>query len=167
MSKKLTKTSIANLAFKRNHILVTSNFEKTYENIKSLLLFKCRICQTEFRCTVHSYKNAKKTGCPGCKKRTLSKLHKGKILTEKTRTLIGQKASKRSGSLKNKFGENHPAFKGGYGRDKKTRSTVDYCWINEVKKRCNYKCVLTGSKINLKCHHLNSWNSCIEERYEL
>lgn len=127
MSKKLTKTSIENLAFERNHILITPDFEKAYKNIKSFLLFKCLTCQTKFECSAHSYKNAKKTGCPGCKKKNLSKIQKGKTLTKETRALIGQKASKRSGSLKNKFGENHPRFKGGYGRDIKKRSTDDYC----------------------------------------
>lgn len=68
-------------------------------------------------------KPQKKTGCPECKKIKTSQTHKGKILSNKTRALIGEKASQRTGSLKNKFGENHPCFKGGYGRDKKTRST--------------------------------------------
>lgn len=68
MSKKLTKADIESLALARNHVLITPNFEEVYKNVKSTLAFKCLTCQSTFECTVHSYKNAKKTGCPECKK---------------------------------------------------------------------------------------------------
>ncbi len=167
MSKRLTKTEIENLALTRNHVLITPNFEEVYKSVKSTLTFQCLTCQSTFECTVHSYKNAKKTGCPECKKVKVSETHKGKILSKETRSLIGEKASQRTGSLTNKFGENHPRFKGGYGRDKKTRSTADYCWINGIKKLYNRTCVLTGAKTNLECHHLDSWNNVIDRRYDL
>nr|AWX53464.1 hypothetical protein [Scotinosphaera sp. NIES-154] len=167
MSNKLTKTQIENLAFSRNHLLITPNFTEVYKNVKSVLTFECLTCHSTFECSVHSYKNARKTGCPECKKIKTSQTHKGKILSNETRALIGEKASQRTGSLKNRFGENHPCFKGGYGRDKKTRSTLDYCWINGIKKLYNRKCVLTETKTNLECHHLDSWNQAIDRRHDL
>lgn len=167
MSQKLTKAHIEDLAFNRNHVLITPNFEEVYKSVKSTLTFKCLTCQSTFECTVHSYKNAKKTGCPECKKVKTSQIHRGKILSNETRALIGEKASQRPGSLKKKFGENHPRFKGGYGRDKKTRSTLDYCWMNGIKKLYNRTCVLTGAKTKLECHHLDSWNQAIDRRHDL
>nr|UCS09770.1 hypothetical protein [Oedocladium carolinianum]UCS09805.1 putative HNH homing endonuclease [Oedocladium carolinianum] len=167
ISKKLTKIDIENLALARNHLLITSNFEEVYKSVKSALTFQCLTCQSTFECTVHSYKNAKKTGCPKCKKVKISETHKGKMVSKKTRTLISEKASRRPGSLKNKFGEDHPKFKGGYGRDKKTRSTLDYCWMNGIKKLYNRTCILTGVKQKLECHHLDSWDHAIDKRHDL
>lgn len=129
--------------------------------------FKCLTCNTDFNTTVKSYKNAKKTGCPNCKKLIASKTHTNKIVSEKTRALIGQKAHQRPGSLLNVTGENHPRFKGGYARDQVNRSTKDYLWLNGVKKLCKNTCVLTGTTTNLVCHHLEAWNSCPERRYDI
>lgn len=167
MSKRLTKLEIEELALTPNHVLIAPNFETNYKSVKSTLTFKCLTCQLFFTCTVHSYKNAKKTGCSECKKTSISRAQKGKVVTQKTRSLIAKKATLRPGSLKNKLGESHPCFKGGYGRDKKTRSTADYYWINGVKKRFNNTCFLTGFKTHLECHHLNSWNNFIDQRYDL
>jgi hypothetical protein len=99
MSQKLTKAHIEDLASNRNHVLITSNFEEVYKSVKSILTFKCLTCQSTFQCTVHSYKNAKKTGCSECKKVKTSQTHKGKILSNETRALIGKKASQRPGEL--------------------------------------------------------------------
>lgn len=167
MSQKLTKAHIEILTSNRNHVLITPNFEEVYKSVKSILTFKCLTCHSTFDCSVHSYKNAKKTGCPECKKIKTSETHKGKIISHETRALIGEKTSQRVGSLKNRFGESHPRFKGGYGRDKKTRSTLDYCWINGIKKLYNNTCVLTGVKNKLDCHHLDSWNQYISRRHDL
>nr|ALO21125.1 putative LAGLIDADG homing endonuclease [Carteria crucifera] len=167
MSKKLSKNEIEQIAKDRNHVLITPNFEQVYQNVQSRLEFKCLTCGATFEASVHSYKNAKKTGCPGCKKVKASETHTGKTVSEKTRALISEKASQRPGSLTNKFGEAHPRFKGGYGRDKKSRSSADYVWMNSVKKLCNYKCVLTDAKTNLHCHHLNSWNIAVDKRHDL
>ena len=116
--------------------------------------FKCLTCHANFETTVHSYKNAKKTGCPTCKQLITSKTHSGKIISKETRLLIGQKASQRPGSLLGVTGENHPRFSGGYGRDFNNRSTLDYKWINEIKHLFQRSCALTGSKTELVCHHL-------------
>lgn len=96
-----------------------------------------------------------------------SQTHQGKQVSNETRALIGEKARQRPGSLKNKFGENHPCFKGGYGRDKKTRSTLDYNWINGIKKLYHRRCVLTGVQTKLECHHLESWNKAVDRRHDL
>jgi DNA-directed RNA polymerase subunit RPC12/RpoP len=167
MSNRLTEEDIRSLAAGRNHELICKDFSKEYQNIQSTLIFRCFTCGEEFSSSVHSYKNARKTGCPTCKKLTTSKTHTGKVVSEKTRALIGEKASQRAGSLINVTGENHPRFKGGYGRDKESRSQMDYVWMNGIKKIYNNSCALTGSKEKLICHHLDGWNIHPEKRYDL
>lgn len=167
MSKKLTEEQFKKLVAERNHLLLCKDFSKEYQNVKSKMEFKCLTCETQFTTTVHSYRNAKKTGCPGCKKIVASKTHSGKIVSEQTRALIGQKASQRPGSLRNVTGEAHPRYKGGYSRDKDKRSNDDYVWINSVKKIYNKTCVVTGAKQNLACHHLEGWNICPERRFDV
>jgi hypothetical protein len=81
--------------------------------------------------------------------------------------LIAQKAKGRPGSLLNVTGKNHPSYKGGYGRDKNERSTLDYSWINAIKKVFNKTCVLSRVKTNLVCHHLDGWNLFPERRYDI
>lgn len=39
--------------------------------------------------------------------------------------------------------------------------------MNTVKKSYNYKGALTSSKTHLECHHLNSWNYYMNERYKV
>lgn len=168
MSKKLTRIDIEQLASERNHILLNAeNFDATYKNVNSEINMYCNTCGLNFNSTVHRYKNSKKTGCPNCKKIKTSLTHKDKQVSEETRKLIGEKASKRPGSLTKKFGEEHPRWKGGYGRDKNNRSTNDYIWINAVKAVYNKTCVLTGKKTNLHVHHLEGWNSAPDRRYDI
>jgi Zn finger protein HypA/HybF involved in hydrogenase expression len=168
MTKKMTLKEIIELTTKRNHSLIDSeNFEKNYKDVKSKITINCKTCQHIFSTTMHSYKNAKKTGCPYCKSNTASKTHKNKQITLSTRNLIGAKASQRPGSLTGKYGENHPRFKNAEGRDKTKRSTQDYCWINTIKKIYHKKCVLSGDLKNVECHHLDGWNLYPDKRYSL
>ncbi len=79
----------------------------------------------------------------------LSFMQEGDSLThpnvsEETRLLIGRKASARPGSLRGVTGTDHPAWKGGYGRNKSQQSFKDYEWKNAVKKRCKNQCIVTG-----------------------
>lgn len=135
----------------------------------SLISVHCHICNKDFETTVQSYKNAKKTGCPHCKKEVCSKTHKNKIVSEQTRCKIGLKASKRPGSLKGCFGAKHPRYKHGNARNLKYSSYLDYLWKNAVRKRCKHKCVITfeGWKEaeRFACHHLNSYDIHDDQRY--
>lgn len=168
MSKKITKEEIIELASTRNHELQNSEmFESTYQNIKSKLDFKCNTCGAIFTTSLHSYKNAKKTGCTNCKKLTTQETHKGKILTEETKAKIGEKASQRVGSLKGKTGAAHPRYKGGSARDHHYSSNADYAWKNAVKKLYGRACVLTGVKNSIVVHHLNSWDIFENQRYDI
>lgn len=36
-----------------------------------------------------------------------------------------------------------------------------------MKNLYNKTCVLTGEKKNLACHHLESWNFCVERRFDI
>jgi hypothetical protein len=63
------------------------------------------------------------------------------------------------GSLTGVFGEKHPAWKGGYGRDFENPSTEDYVWKNGVRALYGRKCALTGATEDLCCPHLNGWSS--------
>lgn len=166
MSNKLTKEDYAKLASSRDHELIEC---ENYTSVKSKMTFHCFKCNTIWETTGHAYKNAKKTGCPGCKKITTSETHTGKSVSESTRKKIGEKASLRPGSLTGVTGSAHPRYKNGVGRDFTNPSTEDYLWKSSVKKRCGYKCVVslahTSSGKDFACHHLNSFNSFPEQRY--
>jgi hypothetical protein len=164
MSKKLTLVDFKKIALQRNHCVISMN---NYKNIHSKIILFCYTCESIFETTAHSYKNAKQTGCPECKKLVTSIIHKNKITTLETRKLISLKASQRVGSLLGVTGKNHPAWKGGYGRNLKTPSTQEYFWKKEVLKAYNYKCALTGSTSNLVCHHLNGWNAYPKQRFDV
>lgn len=167
MSRKLTQQDLQEIATQRNHEI--SSFEN-YSNVHSKIEIKCHTCGTTFTTSAHSYKNAKKTGCPCCKKQTTSETHQGKRTSEETKRKIGEKASQRPGSLTGKTGIQHPRYKGGYGRDLDNPSNEDYKWKQEVRKRCKYTCIVTLEKQKrgqkgYACHHLNSWNLYEEQRY--
>lgn len=164
MCKKLTIKDYQKLATERNHDVLTMN---KYKNVHSKIEFICHTCSSCFSTTGQSYKNAKQTGCPTCKKRKVSVTHKYKVLSDATKKLIGLKASQRVGSLVGVFGKNHPAWKGGYGRDLKVPSTQDYLWKNTLRKVYKAKCALTNVKVNLQCHHLNAWNAYPEQRFDI
>lgn len=108
MSNKLTKEDYQKIAHQRNHEIIS--FEN-YINVRSQIGVHCLTCDHVWYPTGHAYKNAKKTGCPNCKRLLISKQHKTKIVSEETRRKIGEKASKRAGSLTGKFGAAHPRFK--------------------------------------------------------
>lgn len=169
MTRKLTREDIEKIAISRNHSIVS--FEN-YENVHSEIQIHCKTCSTTWTTTVHKYKNAKKTGCPQCKRTTTSETHKGKVTSPETKRKIGAKASQRPGSLTGKKGAAHPRHKGGVARDLKNPSTEDYNWKTGVRKRCNNTCVVTlekakrGSK-GFHCHHLNSFNLYVDQRYLL
>lgn len=147
MSRKTTRADVMLLASTRNHELLNSEeFESTYKDVHSKLSFKCNTCGATFTTTLHSYKNAKKTGCPGCKDITTQETHTGKIVSTETRAKIGGKASQRVGSLTGKTGPAHPRYTGGSARDDQFGSNADYAWKNAVKKRYKRTCVLTGIK---------------------
>lgn len=169
MSKKLTKEDLQKIAIQRNHTVV---FFENYENIHSDITIPCNTCSLVFTTTVHSYKNAKKTGCPGCKKIIASKTHKGKVTSEETKQKIGKKASERPGSLTGRTGNLHPRSKRGFARDSKNPSTADYCWKNRVRKRCKYTCVVSLEKQKnhqkgFACNHLNSYDFHVDQRYRV
>lgn len=157
--------SLQYVATNRNHVILSIN---DYKNVKSRISVYCTSCDFFWEPTAHSYLNAKKTGCPSCKKKQVSLTHKNKLVGESTRLLIGAKASQRPGSLKNVTGPNHPRYKGGYSRDLSNPSNMDYAWKNAVRELYNHKCALTHttSKGN-RCHahHLNSYNMFPEQRY--
>jgi DNA-directed RNA polymerase subunit RPC12/RpoP len=168
MTKKIALEDIIKLAKSRNHELINQDtFEQDYKNVKSKLNFKCNTCGQTFSTSLHSYKNAKKTGCPNCKKLIIQQTHKGKTFSEETKAKIAEKARQRPGSLTGVTGSDHPRYSGGYARDKNQLSNADYVWRNDVRKFCEYACVLTGQKKNLEHHHLYSWDKYIDRRYDI
>lgn len=152
------------IASQRNHSVLSTN---NYKNIHSKIRVFCYSCESSFETTAHSYKNAKQTGCPECKKHITSITHKNKVTTSETKKLISLKASQRVGNLLGVTGKNHPAWKGGYGRSLNIPSTQEYFWKKKVLKAYNYKCALTGSTSNLVCHHLNGWNAYPKQRFDV
>lgn len=164
MSKKFTFFDVQTLASSRNHTLVSMN---GYQNVKSLITIQCNTCSCKWTTSLSSYLNAKKTGCPGCKKSTISQIQTNKHISEATRKRISEKANKRPGSLKGVIGEKHPRYKGGIARDLKKPSYADYVWKTGIRKLFNYRCVLTGVRKKLVAHHLNGFNKFPTQRYDL
>jgi hypothetical protein len=168
MSVKIKKETIVALAQSRNHeFLDCEQFDTIYKDVNTKLRFQCNTCNSQFITTLRSYKNAKKTGCPECKRLTTQKTHKGKVLSETTKSKIGALNSKRPGSLTGRMGAKHPRYKGGYARDFTQKSNADYAWINGVKAVYGKACVLTKSKTDVVVHHLDGWNLFIEKRYDI
>jgi hypothetical protein len=150
-----------------------------YKNVDSVIKIRCNACSSPndtWETKVRSYLNAKKTGCPGCKKRVASETHKGKVTSEDTKRKIGEKVSQRPGSLTGVTGAAHPRSKGGTARDLKNPSNADYEWKNAVRKRCGYACVITQERVKktvkngkpqrFACHHLESFDVNPDLRYE-
>lgn len=81
MSKRLTIEHFEQLCEERNHILVSFG---EYTGVKSILSFKCNICGHEWSSTAHSYK-VSKTGCWGCKKKTISNSTQTRVFTAEGR----------------------------------------------------------------------------------
>lgn len=164
----MTKEDLQKIATTRNHTVISFD---NYENVHSVFGVRCNTCTHTWETTVHSYKNAKKTGCPDCKKKITSETHKEKVTSDETKRKIGEKASQRPGSLTGKKGELHPRYKGRRARDFKNPSNADYEWKTAVRKRCNFTCVITqvkystGSDQRYVCHHLNSFDVHPDLRY--
>lgn len=161
MNRKCTKEEIEILAKNRNHKLLKM---ENYTNIKSQIYLYCYTCQNEFNTSVHSYKNAKKTGCKHCKKVCISNYNKNKILTLKTKHKISKANKNKPGTLNGKFGLAHPKWKGGKYDRINGSSTEAYLWRQSVKKLYEYKCAITGHTKNCECHHLESWDNCKKKR---
>nr|ALO21053.1 putative HNH homing endonuclease [Lobochlamys segnis] len=69
--------------------------------------------------------------------------------------------------LKNKKGSLHPSFKHGQGKIRFYDSEKYNAWMQGVYKNNNFKCFISGATENLCCHHLNSWSSYPENRYDI
>lgn len=164
MSKRLRKEDIAVKAADRQHLLL--HFPDDYRGVTDKIKLRCLLCKVDWETTLCSYLNSK-NGCRSCKNKIISFTHKNKNVSQETRHLIGEKASKRPGSLLGVKGEDHPAWKGGYGRERYKPSTKDFEWKNAVKKKCHYQCIITGKKERLECHHLDGWNLFPEKRYDV
>ena len=163
MTQKLTLADMQGLASTRNHtILIWQN----YQDVRSKITIRCTTCAHVWTTAVASYKNARKTGCPGCKKSAISRFQVGKVVSEKTRQAIGEKARQRPGSLTGRHGTNHPRFTGGSGRDLSKPSHLDYAWKNAVRKRFQGRCFFTGTRANLVAHHLNAFAAYPEQGYD-
>jgi hypothetical protein len=161
MTLKLTKNQIQKLALSRKHYLVNMS---NYKNVKSLITIYCTTCQRIFQTTVHSYKNAKKTGCLNCKKIIISQIHKNKMVSLKTKQKISAANKKKPGSLKGRFGSKHPRWKGGVYDRLTGSSTEAYIWRQRVRQLYNFQCIFTKQTSNLECHHLESYDKFKEKR---
>jgi hypothetical protein len=164
MSKPLSFEHIQSIAESRNHKVISMD---GYTSVKSKIKFFCFTCNNHFVSSAASYKNSPKTGCPHCKKKTISQLHTNKFVSTETRKKLSKKATGRVGSLKGVYGKNHPAFKGTPSRDFNNPSTDYYIWRESVKKRCGRICFVTGSKKDLVIHHLYGWNAYPDLRYDI
>ena len=165
MSKPLKWDHILALAESRNHTVNSLATEFRY--VRSPLNFFCRTCRTHFQTTLVSYRGAKKTGCPGCKIRAISKARTGVLVSERTRQKIRQSNTGKPGSLLGKTGCLHPAWKGGTYDRTKGSSGVALGWRTAVKERFGSRCALSNSVVDLECHHLNAWHAYPDQRNDV
>jgi len=86
MSKPLTRNHFEALCETRNHILLSFD----YTDIKSVLDFKCLICDHIWSSSAASYKNSK-TGCWGCKKKAISDFTRARVFTPEGRAELSRK----------------------------------------------------------------------------
>jgi hypothetical protein len=68
-----------------------------------------------------------------------------------------------------KRGREHGNYKHGEGKGRGINKDKYAAWIEGVLQRSNFRCFVTGEKRAslLVCHHLNSWDSYPEQRYEI
>jgi len=149
----------------RNHVCL--NLDE-YKNCKTLLFFNCNNCSCNFSTTYHSYSSAKQTGCMNCKKLIASKTHKGKKISEETRSKISIANKNKAGTLNGITGRNHPRFIHGQGRTKDSCSSEEYAWKNSIRKIYKNRCLFTN-KPDFKCdkHHLDSYNLFPNRRWDI
>lgn len=73
----------------------------------------------------------------------------------------------------NNIGENHPRFKPELtNEDRISNRYLLYGksqrkWSRSVHEKNNFKCVICGSNKNIEAHHLDSWNSAEEKRFDV
>jgi RNA polymerase subunit RPABC4/transcription elongation factor Spt4 len=88
-----TLQQYADLCRERNHTLLNKYVEVGTEGKKTYKIkILCNTCEKEFDTSCHSYKNARKTGCPNCKKESLSKHWTGKVRTASPEQIKQKKA---------------------------------------------------------------------------
>lgn len=165
-SKTLMKPTpwytITTLASSRNHRVLS--LPSDYQNARSRLTFLCNVCKETWVTSWASYKGAKVSGCPNCKRIRISSVQRGKHVSSQTRELISKANLGKPGTLNNRCRSNHPAWKGGT-YDRSVGSTNEAArWRKAVKGRYGGSCFLTGATKNLECHHLNSWCDFPEQR---
>lgn len=131
MSKKTNWKTVLNLVENRKHKMISS--KECYKNVKSRLVFFCFDCQTYFRTTWASYKQASKTGCPTCKKQRISDFQKNKLVSKETKQKISTANQGKQGSLLGKTGQKHPRWKGGTYDRLKGSSNDAYVWRKKIK----------------------------------
>ena len=126
MSKKTNWKTILKLVQSRNHKIMSN--EKNYTNVKSHLTFYCLDCETSFITTWASYKQASKSGCPTCKKNSISSFKTNCSVSPETKYKISQSNLGKPGSLLGKKGPEHPAWKGGTYDRLNGSSNDAYLW---------------------------------------
>lgn len=73
---------------------------------------------------------------------------------------------KKSGSGHRKKGEAHGNWKGGDSRTRDYDPLKYSAWKETVLRRHNFRYIVTGATKDLACHHINSWDWCVEGRYD-
>nr|AWI68424.1 putative HNH homing endonuclease [Pediastrum duplex] len=65
-----------------------------------------------------------------------------------------------------KRGANHGNWKHGKGKSRPYDPEKYRAWKEAVLRNNNFHCFVTGEKENIVCHHLDSWDWCVERRYD-
>lgn len=111
-----------------------------YENNKSLLLCECKVCHHKWSASWHNLARGK--GCRRC-------------------------------FIEFYRGPNHPFYNPLLTDEERTKSRYQLDgnnhinWAKEIYKRDLYKCTICGSRKEINAHHLNSYHSFPEERYDI
>lgn len=116
-----------------------------------------KYCSRECYNIAHQIKNKERT-CPKCGKKFIAKASDDKYCSWECYNTDRHMPK----------GEDHWNWQGGISKQNDKRDSNDYKqWRLNVYKRDNYKCTKCGSKEKLNAHHILSWSSHPDKRYNV
>ena len=165
---KNNNINIDNLVNKRfgRLTVISRNGSDKYGN--SMWLCRCD-CGNETTVRANSLKNGSTKSC-GCLKHEIHERHEYLKCGERTKKYWQNEEYRKAHS-----GENHWNYNKNITNEERERrkykrqGNTDFKkWSKEIKERANFTCDCCGKRgCKLHSHHLNSWNTYKEQRYDL
>ena len=112
---------------------------------------------------------SEQSNCSPLLKNKRGKVYKRSLETRLKISMANKGKKPVHGIKKGQVGKDHPSYIHGMGKNRDSNPEKREAWIKGVKEKSNFRCFITGEtrKDYLACHHLNAWNWCVEERYDI